>query len=241
MLEIKNLFYKDILKDINITIEDGSFTLLAGKNGSGKSCLLRCIQGLYKYKGEVIYHNKDTVVSAKEKNWDITGLVFQDAQMQIVGQTVAKDLAFGLEMKHYDKELIKAKVQESLKSFSIENLKDRAPSSLSGGEKRKVAIADIMIMKPKVLLLDEPFANLDYDGVKNILKLIVSLNKEGHTIFLVTHEIEKVLALADNLIILEDGKILKQGLVKDLYDKVPWEKVGLRVKGPLETQSWLEE
>ncbi|MDD4082496.1 MAG: ABC transporter ATP-binding protein, partial [Sphaerochaetaceae bacterium] len=97
------------------------------------------------------------------------------------------------------------------------------------------------IMKPKVLLLDEPFANLDYDGVKNILKLIVSLNKEGHTIFLVTHEIEKVLALADNLIILEDGKILKQGLVKDLYDKVPWEKVGLRVKGPLETQSWLEE
>lgn len=226
MLEINNLCYKKILKNINFTLQDGSFNLLAGKNGSGKSCLLRCIQNLYKYTGTVKCDGK-------------TGLVLQDADTQIIGQTVRSDLEFGLINKKIDKKEISKIVNEIAIDFGIKNLLDRRPSTLSGGEKRRVAIADIMVLKPQVLLLDEPFANLDYEGVKSVLGYLINLNKAGTTILVVSHEVEKLLALVDRLIILDSGEIALDGPVSKIYEKIEWEKYGIHVHGKLEEMKWV--
>ena len=226
MLIVENLCYKNILKNITFTLEDGSFTLLAGKNGSGKSCLLRCIQGLYKHTGTVKCSGK-------------TGLVFQDADTQIIGQTVKSDLEFGLKNIKAGKMEIEDAVKQISSDFGIEPLMDRRPSTLSGGEKRRVAIADIMVLKPNVLLLDEPFANLDYEGVKSVLKYLIKLNKNGITILLVSHEVEKVLALADRLIILDSGRTAVDGEVKKIFSDTNFEKYGIHVSGPLESMKWM--
>lgn len=223
MLSIKNLCYKDILKNISFELPKGSMSIIVGKNGSGKSCLLRCIKGLYKYSGQIV-GNEDCA------------LVFQDTDMQILGQTVQKDIEFSLKGTKEEKE---QRVKNIAKDFDLLPLLSRRPESLSGGEKRRVAIADVAVTDATLILLDEPFANLDYPGVKSVLTLLQKLHKQGKTIIIVSHEVEKVLALCDYTVVINEGKILNFGPTEEVFNTTDFEKVGVKVCSKLEDMTWL--
>jgi biotin transport system ATP-binding protein len=141
----------------------------------------------------------------------LVGMMFQDADSQIVGETVYGDVAFGPENLRLNHDQIRERVALALDVVSLKDFAKQRPNLLSGGEKRRLAIAGILAMKPKVIAFDEPFASLDYPGVKQVLKQIVALYQSGHTILVITHDLEKVLAHADRLIIMQKGTIVRDG------------------------------
>jgi len=231
MLEVKGLsrsYHKKqkILNNINISFPDGTFTIIAGPNGSGKTQLMRHLNGLLKpQEGEVLLGGcsiQKDLLSARKK----VGLVFQNADSQIVGQTVASDIAFGPENLRWSRKIINEKVQKILEDLGLYNLKDRRPHTLSGGEKKRSALASVLIMDPEIIVLDEPFIGLDYPGVRDVLSDIISLHKTGRTIILITHDLEKALAHCDRLIIMNNGKICAQGEPGDLLSKL--EEFGIK-------------
>ena len=147
-------------------------------------------------------------------------MVFQDPDSQIVGETVFDDVAFGPENLCLDKNEIKRRVSNSLKIVGLIDFEDQKPHLLSGGEKRRLAIAGILAMEPKVLVFDEPFSSLDYPGVKQVLKQIVSLHRSGHTILVAAHDLEKVIAHADRLVIMKNGSVVKDGMPSQLLGEL---------------------
>ena len=204
------------IQDISLKINKGEFVVIAGANGSGKTVFARHLNGLLKpTKGRVLLDGEPitkNIVEARRK----VGLVFQDPDSQFVGQTVAEDVAFGPENLNLPAPQVKADVKESLEAVGLSRFSTRSPHTLSGGEKRKLAIAGILAMKPKVIIFDEPFTGLDYPGVVQVLKQIVKLHNMGHTILLITHELEKVLAHADRLVIMHKGKLVEDGKPEDV-------------------------
>lgn len=225
LLEVKNLHHKfrdgtEALKGISFSVEKGDFIVIAGANGSGKTVMLRHLNGLYKpNKGEVLFDGSSVQSQIRKVRQNI-GLVFQDADSQIVSQTVWDDTAFGPVNLRLSKSETKERVIKSLKSVGLLHLKNHSPHKLSGGEKRKLAIAGILAMNPSIILLDEPFSNLDYKGIVDILKQIIELHKNGHTIICVTHEIEKILFHANRLIIMENGNIVEDGSPVESINKL---------------------
>jgi biotin transport system ATP-binding protein len=171
----------------------------------------------------------------------IVGMVFQDPDSQIVGETVCDDVAFGPENLCLDRNEVKRRVSRTLKIVGLLDFEDQKPHLLSGGEKRRLAIAGILAMEPKVLVFDEPFSSLDYPGVKQVLKQIVSLHRSGHTILAAAHDLEKVIAHADRLVIMKDGKVVKDGIPSQLLGEL--EALGIREpcasRLGMEVQSWL--
>ena len=230
-----------VLNNINISFPEGSFTIIAGRNGSGKTQLMRHLNGLLKpQEGEVLLDGRSiqkNLSSARRK----IGLVFQNTDSQIVGQTVASDIAFGPENLRWPRKRINKKVGEIVNELGLDELKDRRPHTLSGGEKRRAALASILIMEPEVIVLDEPFIGLDYPGVSDVLSDIVNLHKSGRTIILITHDLEKVLAHCDRLVIMNLGTICAQGDPGELLPQL--EKYGIRrpwgSDRSLESMSWL--
>lgn len=204
-----------LLHDINMEVERGTITLIAGPNGSGKSTLLRCIKGLEKPdSGRIIL---DGVERRRERErMKLFGLVFQDTALQIVGRSVEKDIAFGLENEGKSPEEIKRKTDEMISLFSLGKERKKDPEVLSGGERRRLSIAGVLAMESRVLLLDEPLANLDYPSIKEVLSSIVRLKKDGMTILIVTHEVEKLLALTDNTVILKEGGVAASGKSREM-------------------------
>lgn len=232
---------KMAINDINLTIQDGEFVIIAGSNGSGKTVLIRHFNGLYlPTQGKVLLDGKpitEDLTSVRKK----IGLIFQNSDSQIVGQTVAEDVAFGPENLNLSRKDVDELVKESLEAVGLCAFADERPHTLSGGQKRKLAVAGVLAMNPKILIFDEPFTELDYPGVLQVLKQIVQLHKSGHTIILVTHELEKTLAHADRLIIMDKGRIVREGEPSQLMDEV--ELYG--IKRPygknrrVETMTWL--
>ena len=201
---------KTLLKDISFSLEKGTLTLVAGRNGSGKSLLLKCLKGLEKNDGgKILVWGKE--LKAIRERMKYFGLVFQDTALQIVGSTVRKDIAFGLENLKMDRKAIDEKVEKMLSLFSLSHIADMNPAVLSGGERRRLSIAGVLAMEPEVVLLDEPLANLDYPSVKMVLSTLVELKKKGVTVVVVSHEAEKLLALTDRTIIIRDGRIRGDG------------------------------
>lgn len=229
------------IDDINLTITTGEFVIIAGANGSGKTVLTRHLNGLLlPTRGQVFLDGepitKDLVHTRKN-----IGLVFQNSDSQIVGQTVAEDTAFGPENLNLPRCEVEARVRESLEQVGLSDLAHHQPHTLSGGQKRRLAIAGVLAMRPKIIIFDEPFSGLDYPGGLLVLRQIVSLHKQGHIIILVTHELEKALAHANRLIIMEKGRIIRDGKPGQLIDEV--ELFG--IKRPygenrrVETMTWL--
>lgn len=230
------------LKDIHLTIEKGSFVVLAGRNGSGKTTLLRHLNGLLlPTEGEVRVEGRsvrEDLVSARQK----VGMVFQDTDSQIVGETVFDDIAFGPENLKLSRTEITRRVEEALLMVGLSDRADERPHLLSGGQKRRLTIAGILAMEPAILVFDEPFSNLDFPGILSVLRQIVSLHQQGHTILLTTHDLEKVIAHADRLLILEDGKIVCDDTPQPLLGEL--ERFGIRQPCATrlggEVESWLE-
>ncbi len=208
-----------LLEDISFSVEKGTLTLIAGPNGSGKSLLMKCLKGLEKNDTGAVSVGGREIRKTKER-MKLFGLVFQDTSLQIVGSTVEKDIAFGLENQKKSIEDIKRKTDEMIDLFSLEKERKKDPRVLSGGERRRLCIAGVMAMESSILLLDEPLANLDYPSVKMVLNTLVTLKEKGVTVLIVSHEAEKLLALTDNTIILRGGRIAASGKSCDMLSSL---------------------
>ncbi|HHV8199275.1 TPA: energy-coupling factor transporter ATPase [Streptococcus pneumoniae] len=224
------------LSDVSLTIEDGSYTALIGHTGSGKSTILQLLNGLLvPSQGSVRVF--DTLITSTSKNKDIrqirkqVGLVFQFAENQIFEETVLKDVAFGPQNFGVSEEDAVKTAREKLTLVGIdESLFDRSPFELSGGQMRRVAIAGILAMEPAILVLDEPTAGLDPLGRKELMTLFKKLHQSGMTIVLVTHLMDDVAEYANQVYVMEKGRLVKGGKPSDVFqDVVFMEEVQLGV------------
>jgi biotin transport system ATP-binding protein len=201
----------EALSGINLDIFEGECLLVAGANGSGKTLLMQMLAGLLEPSaGEILFRGRPLAESRRLLRRSV-GLVFQDADAQILGETVEEDIRFGPENLKLPKDEIEKRLEETLAALELSSKRDFAPRSLSGGEKRRLAAAGVLVMGCEGIIMDEPFANLAWPGVTQVLNIINNLKKTGKTIIILTHELEKVLALADRLVILAGGKIRDSG------------------------------
>ena len=214
------------LSDVSLTIEDGSYTALIGHTGSGKSTILQLLNGLL-VPSQGTVRVFDTLITSTSKNKDIrqirkqVGLVFQFAENQIFEETVLKDVAFGPQNFGVSEEDAEQIAREKLALVGIdESLFDRSPFELSGGQMRRVAIAGILAMEPAILVLDEPTAGLDPLGRKELMNLFKKLHQSGMTIVLVTHLMDDVAEYANQVYVMEKGRLVKGGKPSDVFQEV---------------------
>jgi len=229
-------FASAALSDVSLSIEDGSYTAIIGHTGSGKSTILQLLNGLLvPTKGSVRVF--DTLITPTSVNKQIrqirkqVGLVFQFAENQIFEETVLKDVAFGPQNFGVSVEEAEAIAREKLALVGIdESLFERSPFELSGGQMRRVAIAGILAMEPSILVLDEPTAGLDPIGRNELMALFKKLHQDGITIVLVTHLMDDVAEFADQVYVMEKGKLVKGGKPSLVFQNVEFmEKIQLGV------------
>ena len=215
-------YEKHALKDINLVIPDGQFIGLIGHTGSGKSTLIQHLNGLIKATSGAIYYDGhdiyDDDFSMKELRTKV-GLVFQYPEHQLFETTVVKDVEFGPKNMKLPQLEVQMRTFEAIKMVGIsEELYDASPFELSGGQKRRVAIAGVLAMKPEVLVLDEPTAGLDPMGRDEILDQIAAIQKErGITVILVSHSMEDVAKYVDRLIVMDHGSVQYDGTPKEVF------------------------
>lgn len=241
MIKAENVSYKYLnqtgkdhfaLKDINIEIKEGEFVAILGHNGSGKSTFAKHLNALLlPTEGTVYINGMDTRES--KYLWDIrqtAGMVFQNPDNQIVATIVEEDVAFGPENLGLDPKLIRKRVDEALLTVDMFEFRKHSPHLLSGGQKQRVAIAGILAMKPRCIILDEPTAMLDPSGRKEVIETITKLNKEENiTIVLITHYMDEAVN-ADRIYVMEEGHIVMEGTPKEIFSKVDEiKKLGLDV------------
>ena len=246
IIEIENLSHRFAdgtmgLEGINLSIREGSFVVIAGHNGSGKTTLLRHLNGLLLPTAGTVRLAGVPVEENLLKSRQFVGMMFQDADSQIVGETVYQDVAFGPENLRLDHSKIKSRVSKALNAVGLNDLAEQRPHLLSGGEKRRLAIAGILAMEPRVIVFDEPFSSLDYPGVKQVLQQIIALHQSGHTIIVTTHDLEKIIAHTERLVLIHSGKIARDGSPADIVSDL--EMYGVRqpcaCRLGLEAESWL--
>ncbi len=230
------VFQQTALDNITITIEDGEFIGLIGHTGSGKSTLIQHFNGLLKpTSGRILLDNTD--INSKEASLKTVrqkvGLVFQYPEHQLFEETVYKDIAFGPKNLGLEENQIKKRVKSSLDMVGLDynEIKDISPFDLSGGQKRRVAIAGVLSMKPKILILDEPTAGLDPRGRDEILGHIKKLHeKEKITVILVSHSMEDIAKLVEKIIVMNKGKIMITDTPEKVFKEIKMlESVGLGV------------
>ena len=212
----KTPFEKVALKNISFTVQDGDFFAIAGHTGSGKSTLIQIIAGLIDLQGGAVTVDGESVIkkTARRK----IGMVFQYPESQLFEETVEKDIAFGAKNFGMAEEEISLRVDEAMRQVGLKaDIKKFSPFELSGGQKRRVAIAGILALKPKYLILDEPTAGLDPKARKNLLAEIKKIHRAGTTIIFVSHSMEDIANLANKVIVLSQGKILFDGAPRNLF------------------------
>ncbi|MFH5837297.1 energy-coupling factor transporter ATPase [Proteiniclasticum sp. C24MP] len=230
----KTPFETIALDNINLELDEGKFYALIGHTGSGKSTLIQHLNGLLKpTSGKIIIDGMDitdkkTVMSDVRKK---VGLVFQYPEYQLFEETIEKDIAFGPKNLGLDDEEVSKRVKRAMDMVGLdyEKYKDLSPFEISGGQKRRVAIAGVVAMEPKVLILDEPIAGLDPRGRDAILHQLKKLHEEyKHTVILVTHSMEDVADVAEEVIVMSDAKIMMKGTPREVFTKIDMlEEVGL--------------
>ena len=240
MLEVSGLYFDyetedsvvHVLKDVNLTIGEGEFVAILGHNGSGKSTFAKLLNAIcIPTKGTVVVDGFDT---SDEKNiFDIrkrVGMVFQNPDNQIVATIVEDDVAFALENLSFDPTEIRNRVDGSLKAVGLYEYKDSAPDKLSGGQKQRVAIAGVIALRPRYIVLDEPTAMLDPSGRREVMEVLKKLNREYNiSVILITHYMEEA-AMADRVIVIDNGSVLLDDKPKDIFKNVELIKsVGLDV------------
>lgn len=217
ILQVKNLSYtygneKEALKNINLDIYQGEKIAVLGSNGAGKSTFFLNINGvLNSSKGSIIYKGK--VITKKDLNElrKNVGIVFQDADNQIIASTVLGEVSFGPMNLKLSKEEVKNRVYEAMEYMNITDFKDRPPHYLSGGEKKRVSIADIIAMKPEIIIFDEPTASLDPLNISILEEVLDKLSKEEKTIMISTHDMDFAYRWADRIIIFDNGQVVDDG------------------------------
>ncbi|HIS75386.1 MAG TPA: energy-coupling factor transporter ATPase [Candidatus Merdivicinus excrementipullorum] len=221
-----------VLKGIDLAIHDGEFVAVLGHNGSGKSTFAKhCNAILLPTGGEMVVAGINT--KDEDRLFDIrqnVGMVFQNPDNQIVATIVEEDVAFALENMGVEPSEIRRRVDEALKQVGMYEYREHAPHQLSGGQKQRVAIAGILAMRPRCIVLDEPTAMLDPQGRREVMKTIRQLNRDfGTTVVLITHYMDEA-AVSDRVVIIDSGNVLKDGTPKEVFQEVELLKsVGLDV------------
>ncbi|MCD7949265.1 MAG: ATP-binding cassette domain-containing protein [Erysipelotrichaceae bacterium] len=221
MIKIEHLSFsypdsKLILDDMNIDILDGEITVIIGKTGSGKTTLLKHLKQELKPVGK-----QQGIIDFQGINVEEIGYVFQNPHNQIVEDYVYHEIAFGLENLGIERKIMKNKVAEIVQYFHLESIYDKRTSELSGGEKQLVNLASVMVMQPKVLLLDEPLAQLDPHSREQFISILKKLHHDfGLTIIMITHQLDDIYDDIDKLIVLDKGKVLMQGKPRDIAQEL---------------------
>ena len=229
-------FQATAIRDVNLTIEDGEFVAVIGHTGSGKSTLVQHLNGLLKpTEGQVLVDGEDMFGEGVDKRRirQKVGLVFQYPEYQLFEETVAKDIAFGPKNQGLSPEEIDRRVHAAMAHVHLDYDKyaDRSPFELSGGQMRRVAIAGVLAMEPKVLILDEPTAGLDPRGRDRILGMIRDLHAEsGVTVIMVSHSMDDVASLATRLVVMSRGQLVATGTPREIFrQREMMERIGLGV------------
>ena len=212
----------EVIKKLNLSIEEGSFVAVLGHNGSGKSTIAKLINGILVPKSGTVTvngittENEDNVFEIRKN----VGMVFQNPDNQIVASVVEEDVAFGVENLGVPSEEIRRRVDEALKTVGMYELREKAPHKLSGGQKQRVAVAGIIAMKPKCIVLDEPTAMLDPSGRKEVIDTIKKLNNEDRiTIILITHYMDEAVE-ADRVVVVDNGRIKMDDTPENVFSRV---------------------
>jgi cobalt/nickel transport system ATP-binding protein len=228
VIETKDITYHypdgtKALDKVNFKAEEGKIVALLGPNGAGKSTLflhfngiLRPTSGSVVIDGSEIKYDKKDLMRVRQN----VGIVFQNPDDQLFAPTVVEDVAFGPMNLGLSKEDVEQRVDESLKRVGMEEVKKKAPHHLSGGQKKRVAIAGILAMKPKIMVLDEPTSGLDPKGASQILRILYELNKEGMTIIISTHDVDLVPLYANQVYIISNGQIIKEGSPQKVFEDI---------------------
>ena len=224
-LATKNLsfIYPDgtkALKNVNIEIKRGEKIAIIGPNGAGKSTLFSHFNGLseptsghVEIDGEKVEYKKEKLLQVRQK----VGIVFQDPNDQLFAPTVKEDIAFGPMNLGLDYDEVEKRIDESLKMVGMEGFENKTPHHLSGGQQKRIAIAGIVAMRPEIMILDEPTAGLDPEGVNKVLNILNKLNKEGMSIVISSHDIEMVNEFAEKIFVLYNGEIIAQGNKNEIF------------------------
>lgn len=227
-IEIKELSFsydsKPFIDNLDLKINDGEMVGIIGNTGCGKSTFVRLISGLIKSdSGKIIIDGDD--ITDKKFNKKILrrklGIVFQFPEMQLFEQTIEKDIFFGLKQYKltYDEKYKRAKEALELLGLDFEKIKDKSPLALSGGEKRKVAVAGILVCKPKYLIFDEPIAGLDCNSRDNFMKLLLALKQNGTTIIIISHNTDYLAEYADRILVMDGGKIILDDKPNEIFNQ----------------------
>lgn len=243
MLKVENLSYSyddgtKALTDVNLEIKKGDMVSLLGKNGAGKSTLFLHFNGIFKptkgrilIDGEELKYDKKSLIKFRQK----VGIVFQNPDDQLFAPTVEEDVAFGPLNLGLSQEETQKRVNDALKKVGMDGFQRKAPHHLSGGQKKRVAIAGILAMQPELMVLDEPTSGLDPQGAIDILELLYELNDEGMTIIISTHDVDLVPNYAKKVFVLVEGSLIAEGTPKEIFAQPEiLEKANLRV--PLVTE-----
>ena len=230
ILEINDLCFaypeekKRALNHASLHVEDGEFLVLCGKSGCGKSTLLTHLKTPLtphgKRKGEILFQGVPIGEMSNREQSQRIGYVLQNPDNQIIGTVVEEDVGFGPENLGVPTEEIWQRVEDSLKAVGMIEYRHHSPNKLSGGQKQRVAIAGVMAMRPKCIILDEPTAMLDPNGRKEVLEAVSDLNRrEGVTVILITHYMEEVVH-ADKVYVMDNGEVVMQGTPREIFSQV---------------------
>lgn len=225
ILETKNLGYNypdgtKALENINLKIYDGDMIALMGPNGAGKSTLFFQFNGIFEptegtveIDGETLKYDKKSLLKARSK----VGIVFQNPDDQLFAPTVLEDVSFGPMNMGLSEEEVKRRSMDALEKVGMAEYINKPPHHLSGGQKKRVAIAGILAMSPKIMVLDEPTSGLDPNGASNIMQLLYDLNSEGMTIIVSTHDVDLVPIYSDDIKVLSKGHLIKEGSCEEIF------------------------
>ncbi|KXA97041.1 hypothetical protein AKJ37_03875 [candidate division MSBL1 archaeon SCGC-AAA259I09] len=205
------------LSGVDLRVRDGENLLIAGPNGSGKSTLAYHLNGLLlPTKGEVLVKGVPTRGNEKHARLHV-GMVFQNPDDQIVGNTVREDVAFGPENLGLPRSEVEERVEEAMETMELRDFEDKSPHLLSGGQKRRVSIAGVLAMRPECLVLDDPLAGLDLGAAASVFRELAKLGERGYTIVTLSHRLERLWRLADRIIVLNEGRIVRMGTPSELF------------------------
>lgn len=249
MIELKNVSFKyelqeeKTIKNLDLYVKQGEFVGIIGKNGSGKTTLCNIIRGIIPdfvqgtITGSISIDNKNINDIERGEMAELVGFVFQNPFSQISGikKTVFEEIAYGLENLGVPREEIRQRVTEVIKLLKIEDLQDKNPNELSGGQSQRVAIASIIVMNPKVLIFDEPTSQLDPLGTEEIFDILKLLKSQNKTIILVEHKIDLIAEYADRVVVMDDGEIIFNGETHEVLsnDKIEQHNVSMPIVSKL--------
>jgi energy-coupling factor transport system ATP-binding protein len=233
VVEVRDFTYSypshpPVLSEVSFEVKKGEMLGIIGPNGAGKSTLCKSLNGLVPHfyggaiAGTVSIAGMDTMKHTVAQLSLKVGLVFQDPTNQFSGVStrVDEEVAFGMSMMGYPREEMRPRIEEALRVVGLEKLKDRSPYELSGGQQQRLAIATVLAVRPEIIVMDEPTAQLDPIGKTEVLQTMRELNRQGYTIIVAEHEIEALATFADRLIVLDNGRITEKGNTREILTKV---------------------